>query len=296
MPSAREQWYGEMLRAGLETKVLTEASILAQATPSVLVGSLPKDVLTQLLAAGLGTGTVTPRSVLETATPDVLAAHIPHPLLWTCVALAAEQGGLTRATDGQPIKDEPAKREFLRRALESALAHALLTAKDVVDHVGPPVLSRHFPDDLNSKLLETSLAAGKLDAAMVVAVIGIPAMAKHAPAAVLWACLAQAGEKSPDATRSATTAPATTPVAKPSELRPAARPADKPVAERAPTPAPAPQAQPLAPPIDFEEIDTNIPIETIEFDEPPAEHDEAHAEAHPSKSRKSGLFGRLKRG
>jgi len=306
MPSSREQWYAEILRAGLETRLLSEADILAQAKPSVLVASLPKDLLTRLLAAGITSGTVSPASVMETATPEVLAAHVPHAVLWASIARTAEQNGFTRAngSGGERINDEGAKRDFLRRALDSALATTVLTPKDIMGHVDASILIHHFPDDQVSKLLETSLAAGKIDPAMVVDVIGVAAMSKHAPIPVLWACLAQAGDETPVATR---------PAAPVAETRPANPPVDAvTVPEPAmPTPVLIPQMKsaPLFPQVkpsvsvpdasirpsasDFEELDdTNVPIEVEEatpFELPVTEPE------HIATSRKSGLLGRLKR-
>jgi len=300
MSSVRDQWYAEVLRAGLETQLFSEADILAQATPAVLVSSLPKDVLTRLLSTGIASGTVSPASVLATANPALLAAHVPHGLLWTCIAQAAEQGGVTRI--GATIKDEAARREFLRRAIESALSTTVLTPKDVIGHVDATVLIQYFPDELNSKLLETALAAGKIDAAMIVDVIGVAAMAKHAPPPVLWGAVAQAGEKAPEAAKASEAKPAPAPEAKPSpEPRPAAKPAEAAAARSpaplAPPPAPVPEPKvaarapegkaPVA--AESQRLDTEVPIEIDELAIESSEADQGQG------ARKSGLFGRLKR-
>jgi hypothetical protein len=302
------KWYAELLQAGLDTKLFSEADILAQAAPAVLVRSLPKEVLTRLLAAGITTGTVTPISVLEIATAEVLAANVARPLLWTCVATAAERAGVTRP--GRPVENEAARREFFRRGLAAALATQVLTPVDVIGHVDAAVLVEHFPDDLNTKLLETGLAAGKLDAAMIVDVMGTHAIAAHAPPPVLWACLAQAGERAPGAIeRSATTEPTHASRSVASRGEP----------ERAAAPPPAPRPLPpmigIKPPVEskppvvevkplmpsdevkpppaliVDDIDLVMPVD---LDVPPVA--EAPVAVADQVARKSGLFGRLKRG
>src|SRR5688572_5912217 len=109
-PSNREKWFADVLRAGLETRVLSEPDILTHATPAVLIGSLPKDIVVRMLDATLSTGTMTPQAVLQTATPDLLAAHVSPQVIWGCIATAAQRAGF--AGDGVP--ETPEAREFLR--------------------------------------------------------------------------------------------------------------------------------------------------------------------------------------
>jgi len=281
-------------------------------------------VLTRLLAAGIASGTVSPASVLQTATADVLATHVPLTVLWTAIAGAAERGGVTQAS-ATPVKDEAARREFLRRAVDAALTTGVLTPKEVIAHIDATVLVQHFPDDLNSKLLETSLTAGRIDAAMIIDVMGVPALATHAPLPVLWACLAQAGEKSSEAApqvaadtrptaRTVPPRPAPAPT-QPPDVKPlpptpvmeawpppspatpggpATRPAATapPPAATVPVPAPAaPAPVPVVPAVPVvDEFEAIMPVDIDDAIPPPSETDPDHA------SRKSGFFGRLKRG
>ncbi len=187
--SNRQQWFADVLRAGLETRVLAEPDILTHATPAVLIASLPKDLVVQLLDATLATGTMSPEAVVRTATPDVLAAHVPQPVIWECLAAAAQRAGF--AGDGTP--DAAGAREFLRRALEHALTHGITTPKDVVEDVNATVIGHHFPDELKTKLLEASLAAGKMNPELILETLGVEAIAKHAPTHVVWASLARTG-------------------------------------------------------------------------------------------------------
>lgn len=188
-PTNREQWIAEVLRAGLDTRTLTEPDLLTHATPAVLIGSLPKDAVVRLLDATLASGTMTPEAVVQIATPELLAAHVPPPVIWECLAAAAQRAGF--AGDGAP---EPAgARELLRRALDRALALGVATPKDVVADVSASVIGHHFPDELTTKLLEASLAAGKMNPELIVETLGVEAIAKHAPTHVVWACLARTG-------------------------------------------------------------------------------------------------------
>jgi hypothetical protein len=187
---AREQWFAEMLQAGLDTHVLAESDVLAHATPTVLIGSMPKDLLAQMLDAALASGTMSAKSVVQTATPKHLADHVALPVLWSCIAAGATRAKLADA-DGKP---DDSAREFLRRALDAGLRHGVIAPPQVVQHVNAKVIATALPDALTTKLLEVSLATGKLTPEIVVDTIGVEAIAKHAPAPVVWACLAGAGE------------------------------------------------------------------------------------------------------
>jgi hypothetical protein len=201
--SNREQWFADVLRAGLETHILAEPDILAHATPAVLIGSLPKDVVVLLLDATLATGSMSPEAVVQTATPEILAAHVPPPVVWACIAAAAQRAGF--AGEGQP--EAAGAREFLRRALDQALTHGIATPSDLVDDVNANVIGHHFPDSLTTRLLEASLAAGRMNPELILETLGTAAISKHAPAHVVWACLARTGAP-PAAARGAEPQPA----------------------------------------------------------------------------------------
>lgn len=216
--SNRPPWFADVLRAGLETRVLTEPDVLTHATPAVLIASLPKDVVVKLLDATLATGTMSPEAVIQTATPQLLAEHVPGPVIWECLAAAAQRAGF--AGDGTP--DAAGAREFLRRALEAALAHGITAPKDVVEDVNASVLGHHFPDELKTKLLEASLLAGKMNPELILETLGAPAIAQHAPTHVVWACLARTGAPPrTGASGDAATATATPP---PPPVKPPTRP------------------------------------------------------------------------
>jgi hypothetical protein len=228
MPTSREQWFADVLQAGLDTHVLAEPDILAHATPAVLVGALPKDVVVRMLDAALGSGTISPKAVVAHASPELLAQHVPPGVVWSCIASAAERAGVTateatgRDASRDDGRDDGKAREFLRRALAAALARAVLTPSDVVQHVDARVIVHHLPEALTTKLLEVSLAAGRLDAQLVVDTIGIDQIARHAPSATVWACLARAGDPGKAA---AAPVPAPTPAAVPEPIPEPTRPA-----------------------------------------------------------------------
>lgn len=187
--SNRQQWFADVLRAGLETRVLAEPDILTHATPAVLIAALPKDIVVRLLDATLATGTMSPEAVVQIATPELLAEHVPGPVIWECLAAAAQRAGFA----GDGIPDAAGAREYLRRALAQALTHGITAPKDVVEDVNASVLGHHFPDDLKTKLLEASLLAGKMNPELILETLGVEAIAQHAPTHVVWACLARTG-------------------------------------------------------------------------------------------------------
>lgn len=188
--SDRAQWYAELLQAGLETKLLTEADILAHATPAVLVPALPRDVLANVFEAALSTSVMSPAAFVRGATPKALAEHVPANVLWAAIAAAAKRAGLA---DPTPAPDEAPRRELLRRALVSGLATAQISAKDIVRHVDAKVLAHSLPDDLTQKLLEASLAAGTMTPELVIDALGIASITDHVPPHIVWACVAAAG-------------------------------------------------------------------------------------------------------
>jgi hypothetical protein len=190
MPSGREQWFADLVQAGLDTKVLAEADVLAHATPQVLTGALPKDVLVRVFETALVAGAISPKAVLATATPAVLSAHVAHDILWGCIATGAARANLV-AEGGFPGDDA---RELLRRALDSGLLNGTLTPADIVAKVDSKVLVHSLPDALTTKLLEVTLAAGVMNPQIVVETVGITAIAKHAPVHVVWAVIAKAAD------------------------------------------------------------------------------------------------------
>ena len=75
MSTGREQWFADVLTAGLDTRVVVEPDIVAHVTPAVLASSMPRDVIVKLFDAALASGTMSPVAVVETATPALLAAQ-----------------------------------------------------------------------------------------------------------------------------------------------------------------------------------------------------------------------------
>jgi hypothetical protein len=250
-PTNRQQWYADVLRAGLDTAIFDEPDILAHATPAVLIGALPKDIVVKLLDATLASGAMSPEAVVQTAGPDVLAEHVPQPVIWGCFVSAAERAGIPG--DGPPSSGS---REFLRRVLDQALAHGVATPRDVVEDVNASVIGHHFPDALTTKLLEASLSAGRMTPELILETLGVESIAKHAPTKVVWSCLVRTGAPAGAARDGADAAAAAEPAAHAQPSSSAAHPAQAsapsqvvpaipapPPAQAAPTP-PAPASAP----------------------------------------------------
>jgi hypothetical protein len=272
MSSNREQWFADVLRAGLDTRVLAEPDILTHATPAILIGSLPKDVVVRLLDATLTTGTMSPQAVVQAAPPDVLAAHVPPPVIWECLAAAAQRAGF--AGDGAPETD--GAREFLRRALEQALARGVVTPKDVVEDVNATVLGHHFPDALKTKLLEASLAAGRMNPELILETLGVEAIAKHAPTHVVWACLARTGAPRGEGARE--TAPETAAESK----------------RELPLPPPPEAKAPARPSLDF--LDDDVASVLVELDDASGTMEVTRDKEDPSLTPVSGALDDKKKG
>ena len=191
MTTNRDSWYTEWLQAGLDTKILTEADILAHATPAVLIAALPRDVLASVLDGAISSGTTSPTEIVRIARPATLAEHVPPAVLWASLVAAADRAGIPAA---KPAPDEAPSRELLRRVLAAGLAHGQLTPADVVRHVDAKVLAHSLPDALAQKLLEACLASGKVSAELIVETVGVDGITAHVPTHIVWACLAAAAD------------------------------------------------------------------------------------------------------
>jgi len=121
---------------------------------------------------------------------------------------------------------------FFVDALGSALQLGIATPDDVIRHVTPDVLAAHLPRPLWAKLLAACLATPRTDAKLVVDTIGVPALCEHVPGTLVWACLAEVGQR----------ALGRSIVAPPPSLQAAA-----PAPERRGTLTPPPAARPVEP-------------------------------------------------
>jgi len=135
---------------------------------------------------------------------------------------------------------------FFVDALGSALQLGIATPDDVIRHVTPDVLAAHLPRPLWAKLLAACLTAPRTDARLVVDTLGVPALCEHVPGAIVWACLAEVGQRSlgksivapPPAAVVTAPAPMPTPAPMPA-LERRVSPTAAPITETA-MPAPAP--------------------------------------------------------
>lgn len=188
MSTGRPQWFADVVRAGLDTAVLTEADVLRHVPPAVLVAEMPQTVMVDVLGKALAAGAITPKSVLATVTPELLAEHVAHKLLWACLTEAGDTAGLPR---GDTAAATDAARDFLRRAIDRGIATGVMPPKQIIGHVTAAVLGHSFPDELKTKLLEVTLESGVMTPEVVVDTLGVEAIARHAPTKVLWACIAE---------------------------------------------------------------------------------------------------------
>jgi hypothetical protein len=85
---------------------------------------------------------------------------------------------------------------FFVDTLSSALDLGIATPDDVLRHVTPDVLSVHLPRPLWARLLTAALGAPKVDAQLVIETIGVPNLCEHVPSTIIWACIAEIGQRS----------------------------------------------------------------------------------------------------
>lgn len=84
---------------------------------------------------------------------------------------------------------------FFVAALSSALELGVAAPEDVLRHVTPDVLSIHLPRPLWARLLTAALGAPHVDATLIVETIGVPNLCEHIPSTIMWACLAEVGQR-----------------------------------------------------------------------------------------------------
>lgn len=86
-------------------------------------------------------------------------------------------------------------KQFFVDALSSALDLGIAVPDDVLRHVTPDVLSLHLPRPLWARLLTAALGAPRVDAQLVVETIGVPNLCEHIPSPIIWACVADIGQR-----------------------------------------------------------------------------------------------------
>jgi hypothetical protein len=86
--------------------------------------------------------------------------------------------------------------DFLTDVLESALDQGIGTPSDVLRHATPEELSRHLPRGVWKQLITAALGANRTDARLVVDTVTIATICKHLPSPIVWACVAELGQRS----------------------------------------------------------------------------------------------------
>jgi hypothetical protein len=133
---------------------------------------------------------------------------------------------------------------FFVDALTSALDLGIATPDDVLRHVTPDVLAANLPRPLWARLLTACVGASRVDAQLVVETLGVSNLCEHMPASVIWACVAEVGQRSLGDARAR---PAIEAAAPPIVTRPAAKTPATPLSITSP-PAPEPVKTPAAQP------------------------------------------------
>lgn len=85
---------------------------------------------------------------------------------------------------------------FFVASLQTALDLSIATPEDLLKHVTPDVLSQYLPRPLWARLFTACLGAPKVDAQLVVETIGVPNLCEHVPAQLIWATIADIGNRS----------------------------------------------------------------------------------------------------
>ncbi|MBC7977473.1 MAG: hypothetical protein H7138_21065, partial [Myxococcales bacterium] len=84
---------------------------------------------------------------------------------------------------------------FFVATVSTALEQGIAVADDVIRHVTPDVLAASLPRPLWARLITACLGAPRVDAQLVVETLGVPNLCEHIPAPILWACIAEIGQR-----------------------------------------------------------------------------------------------------
>jgi hypothetical protein len=85
---------------------------------------------------------------------------------------------------------------FFVASLQTALDLQIATPEDILKHVTPDILSQYLPRPLWARVFTACLGAPRVDATLVVETIGVPNLCEHVPAQLIWACIADIGNRS----------------------------------------------------------------------------------------------------
>jgi hypothetical protein len=85
---------------------------------------------------------------------------------------------------------------FFVASLQTALDLRIATPEDILKHVTPDILSQYLPRPLWARVFTAALGAPRVDATLVVETIGVPNLCEHVPAQLIWACIADIGNRS----------------------------------------------------------------------------------------------------
>src|SRR5450631_3209049 len=118
-------WLAHVIDEGLRLGVLHPANVLAHATPEVLAGNLPRDLMVKVFASAFSTGKLTPEGILSVAPPSTLVRHVAPAVMWTCVREVAAGHGLVQPTAVPKGRTPP--RVWLGNLIAAALERQMTT-------------------------------------------------------------------------------------------------------------------------------------------------------------------------
>jgi hypothetical protein len=136
---------------------------------------------------------------------------------------------------------------FFVATLSSALELGIAVPDDVLRHVTPDVLAANLPRPLWARLLTACLGAARVDAQLIVETLGVPNLCEHVPVPIIWACIAEIGQRS---LGGVVMAPASTSISRPvaaASRMPLATPPPPPTTEPKTAPHPAVAVGPSIP-------------------------------------------------
>ena len=183
----RLAWLSYTIDEGLRLAVLQPDDLLAHATPEVLAGNLPRDLMVKVFASAFSTGKLTPEGILAVAPPSTLVRHVSPAILWACVRGVAARHNLVQP--GAVPKGRTPPRVWLGNVLANGLERDLVTPPDVARHIPPSAWVRDVPIDLVARLIGAGLNRPVFDPKVALEILTPAAIGEHVAPHLTWAII-----------------------------------------------------------------------------------------------------------
>ena len=183
----RQDWLAFVFDEALKQGVLAPSNVLSHATPEVLAGHLPRELMVKVFATAFSTGKLTPEGILAVAPPATLVKYVTPAILWNCVREAAARQQVVAVA--QVAKGKSPVRNWIALVIARAVHDGILTATDVVRHIPPREWVRDVPVEVVAKMIAAGLNRPNFDPAAVLDVLTPAVIGEFVAPHLSWAAI-----------------------------------------------------------------------------------------------------------